>query len=67
VVGLPQGLRDGVVGAAVLGVVGGVIGLIIGLVVKPPTAWAATIEIGSPAAFVGFMAGGAAGLVSRDD
>jgi hypothetical protein len=67
VVGLPQGLREGVVGAAVLGAVGGVIGLIIGLVVNPPTAWAATFEIGLPAAFIGFMAGGAAGVASRND
>jgi hypothetical protein len=65
VVGLPRGLREGVVGAAVLGVLGGVVGLIIGLVVYPPTAWAATFEIGLPAAFIGFMAGCAAGVIAR--
>jgi hypothetical protein len=67
VLGLPHGLREGVVGAAVIGVIGGVVGLIIGLLVNPPTAWAATFEIGLPCAFIGFLAGGAAGVVNRLD
>jgi hypothetical protein len=36
-------------------------------VVYPPTAWAATFELGLPAAFIGFMAGGATEVVSRHD
>jgi hypothetical protein len=31
----------------------------------PP--WVATFEVGLPCAFIGFLAGGAAGVVRRDD
>lgn len=67
VLGLPRGIREGVVGAAVLGFLGGIVGLIVGLSVHPPTAWAATFEIGLPCAFIGFLAGGAAGMANRGD
>lgn len=44
-------------GASVLGTLGGIAGLIIGLDVHPPTAWAAIVELGLPAALVGAVVG----------
>ena len=64
VLDLPNGVRQGVVGSVVLGAVGYLVGLVIGLVGAPDTAWAAGFEIGLPCAFVGFLAGGATGIVS---
>jgi hypothetical protein len=63
-VALPQPLRGAVVGAAGLGAAGGVVGLLVGLLVFPPTAWAAAIEMGLPAAFVGATIGVLAGWLS---
>ena len=42
--------RWAVVGAVLLGGLGAVTGLVVGLVVHAPTAWAATLEVGVPAA-----------------
>jgi len=50
---LPVPLRHGVVGAVVLGVPGGMVGLVIGLRSYVPTAWAAILEVGAPAALAG--------------
>lgn len=67
VLALPDGVREGVVGAVALGAIGGMVGLVIGLVTYPPTAWAATIEVGLPCAFVGFAAGGAGSRRKHDE
>ena len=55
--------RAGVLGAVAAGFVGCVVGLVIGLSVYPPTAWAATVEIGLPAALVGAAGGALVGLL----
>ena len=54
---LPIPLRHGVIGAVVLGVPGALVGLVIGLWTYVPTAWAAVLEVGLPAAFLGAMLG----------
>jgi hypothetical protein len=54
---LPIPLRHAVVGAVVLGVLGAIVGLVIGLWTYVPTAWAATFEVGLPAAFLGAVLG----------
>ena len=58
---LPDAWRWPVVGAVAMGVVAAVVGLVVGLVVYPPTAWAATVELGLPAAVLG----GLLGLLAR--
>lgn len=60
---LPRPVRWAVFGAIVLGVPGGVAGLVIGLRTYAPTAWAATAELGLPAACVGAVLGAALGSV----
>jgi hypothetical protein len=54
---LPVPLRHAVVGAVVLGVPGAIVGLVIGLRTYVPTAWAAILEVGLPAAFLGALLG----------
>jgi hypothetical protein len=54
---LPVPLRHAVVGAVVLGVPGATVGLVIGLRTYVPTAWAAILEVGLPAAFLGALLG----------
>ncbi|MGA8209318.1 MAG: hypothetical protein WB441_03125 [Nocardioidaceae bacterium] len=61
---LPLPLRFAVFGGLALGAVGGAMGLVVGLHVHAPTAWAATFEIGAPAALLGAILGLAAGAVS---
>lgn len=58
---LPVPLRHAVIGAVVLGVPGGIVGLVIGLRTYVPTAWAAILEVGVPAAFLGAVLGLVAG------
>ncbi|MDQ0094517.1 hypothetical protein [Paeniglutamicibacter psychrophenolicus] len=63
---LPKPLAYALLGAMWCGLLGGVVGLLVGLSVYPPTAWFAVLEIGIPAALLGFVAGllvGAAMLV----
>ncbi|RNM11506.1 hypothetical protein EFL26_22625 [Nocardioides pocheonensis] len=62
---LPLPLRWGVVGAVVLGLAGALTGLVVGVRVYWPTAWAAAIEVGAPATFVGFALGLVAGALVR--
>ena len=54
---LPVPLRHAVIGAVVLGVPGGIVGLAIGLRTYVPTAWAAVLEVGVPAALLGAALG----------
>lgn len=61
---LPLPARWAVLGAAVLGTVGGIAGLLIGLDAYAPTAWAATFEVGVPAALLGAALGAVVGLVA---
>ena len=62
---LPLPLRYGVVGAVVLGLAGAITGLVVGVRVYWPTAWAAAIEVGVPATFVGFALGLVTGALVR--
>ena len=62
---LPAPLRQAVVGAVVLGVVGAVVGLVVGLRAYAPTAWAATFEVGLPAALLGAVLGLVVGSLTR--
>ncbi len=55
--GLPLLGRYCVLGALFAGVLGCVAGLVIGLFVYAPTAWAATFEVGVPAAILGAVLG----------
>lgn len=54
---LPVPLRHAVVGPVVLGVPGAIVGLVIGLRTYVPTARAAILEVGLPAAFLGALLG----------
>jgi hypothetical protein len=58
---LPAPLGYALVGAIVAGLAGAVAGLVIGLRVYAPTAWAATVELGAPAAVVGYVLGALVG------
>jgi hypothetical protein len=60
---LPTLGRFSVLGAMCAGVLGGLAGLIIGLVVYAPTAWAATFELGVPAAILGAIIGLSVGAI----
>ena len=60
---LPTIGRFSVLGAMCAGVLGCLAGLIIGLVIYAPTAWAATFELGVPAAILGAIIGSAVGAV----
>jgi hypothetical protein len=62
---LPPPLRHTVIGAVVLGSCGGVAGLGIGLRTYVPTAWAAAIELGLPAAILGAVLGLVVGWLVR--
>lgn len=62
---LPIPLRYAVVGAVVLGLAGAIIGLVVGVRVHWPTAWAAAVEVGAPATFVGFGLGLVTGTLVR--
>ena len=62
--GLPFPVRLAVAGAALLGSLGGIAGLVVGLRVHASTAWAATFEVGVPAAVLGAMLGLAFGSVA---
>ena len=57
-------VRWAAVGAVLLGGLGAVTGLVVGLVVHAPTALAATLEGGVPAAVLGLLLGLAAGSVT---
>jgi hypothetical protein len=59
--GLPPLLRWVVAGGLVFGVSGGIAGLVVGLHTYAPTAWAATAELGIPAAGAGAVLGGMLG------
>jgi hypothetical protein len=61
--GLPVVVRAGVIGALVMGVAGAVAGLVVGLVSYAATAWFAVLEVGVPAAIVGWVLGLAVGSV----
>ncbi|MGD9959229.1 hypothetical protein [Nocardioides sp.] len=61
---LPMPARWAVFGVLLLGAVGAVVGLIVGLRVHAATAWAATVEIGLPAAVLGGLLGLAAGSLA---
>jgi len=50
-------VRHGAVGALVLGALGAVVGLVLGLRAYVPTAWAAVLEVGVPAAYLGAVLG----------
>ena len=52
-------------GMVVLGLIGCVTGLILGLIAYPPTAWAAIVEVGLPAAVAGALIGLVVGLVAK--
>lgn len=54
---LPIPLRHAAIGVVGLGVPAGIVGLVIGLLTYVPTAWAATFELATPGALVGFMLG----------
>jgi hypothetical protein len=54
---LPRPARCALIGAVCLGAIGCAVGLGVGLHVHPPTAWAATFEIGIPSAALGFALG----------
>lgn len=54
---LPIPLRHAVIGAVVLGVPGAIVGLALGLRTYVPTAWAAILEVGLPATFLGTVLG----------
>lgn len=58
---LPKPLAYALLAAMWCGLLGGVVGLLIGFSVYPPTAWFAVLEIGIPAALLGFVAGLLAG------
>lgn len=55
--------RGALVGAAVCGVIGALVGLVLGLRAYAPTAWAAVVEVGVPAALAGAVLGTGIGLV----
>ncbi len=57
-------VRYGVLGALWAGVAGCLAGLVIGLRVHPATAWAAMVEVGLPAAFLGAVLGLVVGAVT---
>ena len=57
-------LRCALLGGAAAGALGGVIGLAIGLHVYAPTAWFAILEIGVPAALLGFVLGPVVGSIA---
>jgi hypothetical protein len=62
-------VRSVLIGTALFGAAGAVIGLVLGLRAYVPTAWAAVIEVGLPAALLGallgLIAGGIATLARR--
>lgn len=65
---LPFPLAAFVAGLTGGGLVGAVAGLVVGLIAYPPTAWAAVVELGLPAALVCGVLGltvGAAAVVGR--
>lgn len=60
---LPTLARFTVIGTLLAGAIGCLAGLVIGLFVYAPTAWAATFEVGVPAAMLGAVLGLAVGAV----
>lgn len=60
---LPTLGRFSVLGAMCAGILGCLAGLTVGLVTYAPTAWAATFELGLPAAALGAIIGLAVGAV----
>lgn len=50
-------VRSVLIGTALFGAAGAVIGLVLGLRAYVPTAWAAVIEVGLPAALLGALLG----------
>lgn len=62
---LPSPARQAIGGALILGLVGALAGLILGLIANPPTAWAAVLELGIPAAALGLIGGLIVGLITR--
>jgi hypothetical protein len=59
---MPPPQRYAAIGAVAAGVLGGIAGLIIGRHVHAVTAWAATLELGLPAAVIGLVVGLLVGL-----
>jgi len=59
---LPTPLRFAIVGAVISGLLGGGVGLLVGLRTYVQTAWAASLEVGYPAACLGFLVGMAIGF-----
>lgn len=60
--GLPLPARCAVLGALLLGVPGVLLGVVLGLRAYAPTAWAAGVEVGLPAALLGALLGALVGL-----
>ncbi len=50
-------------GLVIGAVIGCATGVVLGLIAYPPTAWAAAIEVGLPAAVVGALVGLSAGVI----
>jgi hypothetical protein len=62
VAGLRLLVRVSMVFALGFGALGCSCGLVLGLIAYPPTAWFAVLEVGLPAAALGFLVGLATGL-----
>lgn len=62
---LPLFVRVGLWSAVVLGFAGAICGLLIGLAGYPPTAWAAALELGIPAAVLGAILGLVTGAIAQ--
>jgi len=58
-------LRFAVTGAVVIGPLGAVVGLTVGLRTYPPTAWAAMVEVGLPAAALSGAVGAVVGALAQ--
>lgn len=60
---MPIVARHAAIGALAMGAVGSLVGLTIGLLAYWPTAWAATFEVGLPAAVLGAVLGTLSGAI----
>ena len=61
--GRPLALLGAAVGGCSVGALGAIAGLVVGLIYYPPTAWAAMLELGMPAAALGSFFGLLVGAV----
>lgn len=61
---LPAPLRHAVVVGSVFAVLGALVGLVLGVRTHVPTAWAAVLEVGVPAALLGAVLGLASGSIA---